>query len=369
MNDIKKTGIVWDTTTGQTLLDMSANDSPVQCVQWSLDGRFIASGHTDGTISIWDAESSVEAHRFKGHTDAVIQVKWSPDNSRIASSSADGTVRVWDTKTGDGRVIHTGPMNDVQSLQWSGDGKRLVGVGEVFANRNRDDPKIKRLSELLLKHPENLHVQRESFGVVVIREADETLLRFPRRVSDVSSVERSLNWLFVASGHEDGTLSLWDVEKGKEYLRISAHKGHIEQVSWSLDSRYVATKSSDGTICVWNARTGGRERLFSRFEESIESLAWPKDDDIDERHTGNGTPDVRDKQDREYFDGELPEAMVAEFPVAHDTVNVWRFPGQEAEDKQMDILSEEDRSPDIVWLVAAIIAAIVVVVMLIIIIE
>lgn len=75
---------------------LSRDQSDVACVVWSPDGHFLASGHEDGTISIWDAKSGEETVRLSGQSSEVLKLSWSEDGRRIASTSLDGKIRVWD---------------------------------------------------------------------------------------------------------------------------------------------------------------------------------------------------------------------------------------------------------------------------------
>ncbi len=62
------------------------------------DGTRIATGGSDHTVRIWDAQSFTEIVQLRGHTSYVWSLAFSPDGSLLASGSGDGTVRVWDTR-------------------------------------------------------------------------------------------------------------------------------------------------------------------------------------------------------------------------------------------------------------------------------
>ena len=49
--------VVWDTTTGETLLTLAGQNIAIRSVGWSLDGATILTGHEDGAIILWDART------------------------------------------------------------------------------------------------------------------------------------------------------------------------------------------------------------------------------------------------------------------------------------------------------------------------
>lgn len=67
----------------------------VSTVEWSPDGKFIASASRDTTVQVWDAATGQTKLTYTGHTGIVNAVSWSPDGQLIASGSDDGTVQVW----------------------------------------------------------------------------------------------------------------------------------------------------------------------------------------------------------------------------------------------------------------------------------
>ena len=72
----------------------------IEAISWSLDGKHIATGHTDGTVRIWNSDSGQLEQTLIGHTDAVITLSWRDDGLQLLSGGFDQTVRLWDTTTG-----------------------------------------------------------------------------------------------------------------------------------------------------------------------------------------------------------------------------------------------------------------------------
>jgi len=72
-------------------------------VAYSPDGKRLASGGFDGTVTLWDPVRGEEIVTLRGHSTRVHGLIFSSDGHRLISGSADGTVRIWDGTPQSGR--------------------------------------------------------------------------------------------------------------------------------------------------------------------------------------------------------------------------------------------------------------------------
>merc|ERR1711935_915237 len=81
---------------------MGGHEGNVTAVAFSTDGMRIASGASDKTVRVWNAETGESIFKMEGHEGNVTAVDFSPDGTRIVSASiGDFTVRVWNVETGE----------------------------------------------------------------------------------------------------------------------------------------------------------------------------------------------------------------------------------------------------------------------------
>jgi WD40 repeat protein len=100
--------------------------SGVLSVAFSPDGKALASGDCNNTVTLWDVTSGKKNAQFSGHTKPVNSVAFSPDGKTLASGSCDTTIKLWDVATGKYIATLNGHTEYVQSVAFSPDGKTLA---------------------------------------------------------------------------------------------------------------------------------------------------------------------------------------------------------------------------------------------------
>ncbi|MBD2208177.1 WD40 repeat domain-containing protein, partial [Calothrix sp. FACHB-168] len=69
--------------------------------------------------------------------------------------------------------------------------------------------------------------------------------------------------LTLASGSDDNTVKLWDVQTGDCRLTLAGHDSSVTSVAWSGDNLTLASGSHDNTVKLWDVQTGDCIATFS----------------------------------------------------------------------------------------------------------
>jgi len=125
----------------------------VREVRSSLDGAAVVAILQTGPMLVIRLAGTRERLHLLGHTGGVPGVEFSPDGRTIASTGKDGVIRIWDSRTGkllqawegqgqhlegqtvcfspDGRWLASGNYQNDQVLVWAlDDGRRVLALGD-----------------------------------------------------------------------------------------------------------------------------------------------------------------------------------------------------------------------------------------------
>src|SRR5262249_43032012 len=100
-------GLIWDVASGKRVQQLPEPGRSAHCIAFSPDGKVLATGSgqiiylpgprdADNIIHLWDIATGKEIRRLAGHTMGVTSVEFSPDGRMLASGTRGATVRIWE---------------------------------------------------------------------------------------------------------------------------------------------------------------------------------------------------------------------------------------------------------------------------------
>jgi WD40 repeat protein len=173
---------VWEIGTGDLLNVLWATKvfGAVLDVEFSPDGRFIVACQDDERLRAWRFPDYQEKI-LSGHKRAVYSIDFNPVTGSLVSAGVSGVVKIWDVETGDVRREIEAHDKAIMTVAVTMDGKTLI-------TGSKDN----------------------SVGIWNIDSGD-LVTRLLGHTKQVNSVAVNSNATLLASGSDDGTVRLWDI--------------------------------------------------------------------------------------------------------------------------------------------------------------
>ncbi|MEM6468726.1 MAG: serine/threonine-protein kinase [Planctomycetota bacterium] len=214
---------IWDSETLELLQEWDAG-SPVRKVAFAPDGSRIVAGSGDGRIYCWHIESGVELVSIT-QPGAIFGVDWSADGKMIASVGSDKLVRIWDAETLEPRQTMEGHQGPVYNVRFAPTGNRIATVGwgkEIIVwntNTGLDEMQVESESgdnwSVEFCSDGRHAVVAGQDGVCRIWDLDsqELVASLVGHESAVHNVSLDPKHFRIATSGRDGTIRVWDLSE------------------------------------------------------------------------------------------------------------------------------------------------------------
>jgi eukaryotic-like serine/threonine-protein kinase len=251
------------TGSGRTI---QISEQRLTAVDYSPDGKYVATGGVDGDLVIFETVGWTEIYRIRTPHGGINDVQFSPDSKSVATAGDDHSARIWSISDGKQSQVVTRPeFDDSSRVCFSPDGIHLVTCwrNEIASVWNLQ---IGNLVADLKGHSRtivDIDVSPDGKRIATV-SSDLTAalyeLKTGTRLDSVRLNEKEDERLTAVGFSKDGlqivistiynNLYVWEPSKGAK--RLAAHgRDQVQSVAF-LPSDRVVTADRSGTVAIWD---------------------------------------------------------------------------------------------------------------------
>jgi WD40 repeat protein len=252
------------------------HDAPVYKLQFDRNSQRLAIPTLNGDIFL-QSVTNASKQLLSGHQAAVWNVAWRPDGSKLASASSDGTVKIW---SADGQLLKslTGHQAAVWDIAWHPNGNELASASvdgtikrwqadgspiETFQNTNAT------VWSILYSHDGETLISAHADQKIRLWQCDGTLIKtLNAHEAEVFDLALSPDGKYFASVSADKTIKLW-LANGNLLQTFLGHRGNIRSLAFSPDGTELASAAEDSFVKLWQLESQFAQPLYEH-----KGVAW-----------------------------------------------------------------------------------------------
>ena len=295
---------VWDPASWREILDLRGHTAACQSLAFDPKADRLVSGGGDGSIRVWDATRLTGDEKMESlsleHADEVWNVDYSPDGRVLASSTWGGTLRLWSAQTGAPlRTLSSGDARIIFQVAFNRDGTRIaaatvdrdweatVKVWEAASGKPVCSWAEKSRFYCVTYDPTGRYLVYEGLNhTVQVREAETGKVAgiIGRHENQIWCMAFSPDHRLLATASSDSSVRVWTwdpeqmgTEQRPKFILPVRVGGYGNRIAFSPDSRHLATGGEERTVKIWSAQTGQAEHALSGHTGDVLALAFSPD--------------------------------------------------------------------------------------------
>lgn len=267
--------------------ELKGHEGAVNCVAFSPDGKFLASGGEDELVKIWNLETLENTLTLRGHFKGIKALVYSNQGDRLFSAG-DRSIRVW-SKDGTEEKVLTGHTTFLWSLNISKDDNYLISgsFDRQFHiwDFHKTDESIEvdghKKSVLAVNFsPDGKYMVSGSLDKTIKLwdfKTKEIIKTFEGHSDNIYEIKFLPNSKYFISASRDKTIRLWSVEKGEIVKTYPGHKNGIVSIDISPDGNLLLSSSFDGEIKLWDISNANNLYTYEIPQQAVNCVRFSPD--------------------------------------------------------------------------------------------
>ena len=304
---------LWDSSTGKLVRTLGRPQGERVSVAISGDRRWLASGASDGGVTLWPIDRVGSPRSLRAHSAPATRLVFGPRSRRLASVDARGAV-LWQVPgrrlvdvpgasavgfspdgqsvafaVGDHIELRDGeslapsgrlrtPVGEANVLVYSPDSRRFAIGGDDYvrvadATTGKGLMRVMGTGEVfdLVFTSDGKRVITAGADVMVFdaSQSKPPLIEMSGQDSGMTTLAVRADDGLIATAGNDGKIKLWSAA-GVLQRELSGHFGSVRGVAFTPDGTILATASDDKTVMLWDVAGGAvRATIFASKESWV----------------------------------------------------------------------------------------------------
>ncbi len=256
----------------------------INAIHWSTDDAYVAVAYADGSLSVVNVTTGQSRWHQQAHGLDTSVLQWSPEGRFLASAGQRGGVKIWDSS--DGTLLQDIDCGGdwVQHLNWAPNGTLACASGKSITLWSANGDLIQRFDPSSstvtgLQWLADGRLCSSSYGMVNVWSVNQqSAQRFLPWKDSLLGMAVSPDERFIAAACQDNAIHLWFLKTGED-LHIGGYPAKPKSMDWSFDGRYLAT-ASEKMVVIWDCSREGPEgtepKIIPVHQRPVRALSFSR---------------------------------------------------------------------------------------------